>query len=82
MLHVNISGFQAHCYMLAAMCMCVYFAAGVGALYSGAAMASTRAVLVTIGQVAMYDQFKQLLLGTDKFRYTPIYKCSDFAIVL
>jgi len=30
-------------------------------------MASSRAVLITIGQVAMYDQFKQMLLTTAYF---------------
>ncbi|XP_067944763.1 mitochondrial dicarboxylate carrier-like [Watersipora subatra] len=40
---------------------------GVTTLFNGAAMASTRAVLVTIGQVAMYDQFKQMFLSTSYF---------------
>jgi len=36
-------------------------------LMNGATMASSRAVLVTIGQLSFYDQFKQLLLGTGFF---------------
>lgn len=35
---------------------------GVKSLFNGAATATSRAVLVTIGQIAMYDQYKQILL--------------------
>lgn len=35
---------------------------GSRALFSGTTMATSRAVLMTIGQLSMYDQFKQLLL--------------------
>lgn len=35
---------------------------GVKALFSGTSMATSRAVLMTIGQLSMYDQFKHLLL--------------------
>lgn len=35
---------------------------GIGALFSGTTMATSRAVLMTIGQLSMYDQFKHLLL--------------------
>ncbi|BFZ03041.1 hypothetical protein BsWGS_06080 [Bradybaena similaris] len=35
--------------------------------FSGATMASTRAVLVTVGQLACYDQLKNLLLKTSFF---------------
>ena len=41
---------------------------GVTALFGGAVAASSRAVLVTVGQIAMYDQFKQMLLTTSYFR--------------
>lgn len=35
---------------------------GYRALFSGTTMATTRAILMTIGQLSMYDQFKYLLL--------------------
>lgn len=35
---------------------------GLSALFSGTTMATSRAVLMTIGQLSMYDQFKQMLL--------------------
>lgn len=35
---------------------------GYRALFSGSTMATSRAVLMTIGQLSMYDQFKHLLL--------------------
>lgn len=37
--------------------------AGTKCLFNGASTATTRAVLVTIGQIAMYDQYKQMLLS-------------------
>lgn len=37
---------------------------GLRKLYSGATMASSRGALVTVGQLACYDQAKQLVLGT------------------
>lgn len=37
---------------------------GVRRLFSGATMASSRGALVTVGQLACYDQAKQLVLGT------------------
>lgn len=37
---------------------------GYKALFSGTTMATSRAVLMTIGQLSMYDQFKHLLLTT------------------
>uniref|UniRef100_A0A672FP91 Mitochondrial dicarboxylate carrier n=1 Tax=Salarias fasciatus TaxID=181472 RepID=A0A672FP91_SALFA len=37
---------------------------GVRRLFSGASMASSRGALVTVGQLACYDQAKQLVLGT------------------
>lgn len=40
---------------------------GLAKLFSGASMATSRAVLMTIGQVAFYDQFKQVLLATGLF---------------
>jgi TRAP-type C4-dicarboxylate transport system permease small subunit len=40
---------------------------GVRALFSGWTMASSRAVMVTIGQLSLYDQFKQMLLGSGKW---------------
>lgn len=35
---------------------------GYRALFNGTTMASTRAVLMTVGQLSMYDQFKHLIL--------------------
>ncbi|KAF0037685.1 hypothetical protein F2P81_010559 [Scophthalmus maximus] len=37
---------------------------GVRRLFSGATMASSRGAMVTVGQLACYDQVKQLVLGT------------------
>lgn len=37
---------------------------GVRKLFSGATMASSRGAMVTVGQLACYDQAKQLVLGT------------------
>lgn len=41
---------------------------GVTKLFNGAVMATSRAILMTIGQLSFYDQFKQLLLMTPYFR--------------
>lgn len=35
---------------------------GVRALFNGTTMATSRAILMTVGQLSMYDQFKHLLL--------------------
>ena len=40
----------------------VYRNEGVRCLFNGATTATARAVLVTIGQLSMYDQYKYLLL--------------------
>ncbi|XP_006790823.1 mitochondrial dicarboxylate carrier [Neolamprologus brichardi] len=37
---------------------------GIRKLFSGASMASSRGAMVTVGQLACYDQAKQLVLGT------------------
>uniref|UniRef100_A0A3P9IWG6 Mitochondrial dicarboxylate carrier n=1 Tax=Oryzias latipes TaxID=8090 RepID=A0A3P9IWG6_ORYLA len=37
---------------------------GIRRLFSGASMASSRGAMVTVGQLACYDQAKQLVLGT------------------
>lgn len=37
-------------------------------MFSGATMATSRAVLVTIGQIAFYDQIKGMLIGTPLFK--------------
>ncbi|CAF94347.1 unnamed protein product, partial [Tetraodon nigroviridis] len=41
---------------------------GMRKLFSGATMASSRGALVTVGQLACYDQAKQLVLGTGLMR--------------
>ncbi|KAI1307971.1 Mitochondrial dicarboxylate carrier [Halotydeus destructor] len=41
----------------------VYKNEGMKALFNGATTATLRAALVTVGQIAMYDQYKQLLLA-------------------
>lgn len=41
----------------------VYSEEGVKRLFSGVTMASTRAVVVTIGQLGLYDQYKEWLLA-------------------
>lgn len=43
----------------------------VAALFSGVSMTATRAALMTFGQLAFYDQFKQLLLTTSYFEDNP-----------
>lgn len=45
----------------------VYRNEGVPRLFGGATMASSRAVLVTVGQLAGYDQIKQLMMLTGVF---------------
>lgn len=40
---------------------------GVGGLFSGSTMASTRAVVITVGQLSVYDQIKQVLLSSEYF---------------
>lgn len=40
----------------------VYKTEGIGRLFNGATTATTRAALITIGQLSMYDQFKYLML--------------------
>lgn len=40
----------------------IYKFEGTGALFNGATMATARAIMMSIGQLAMYDQFKMLLL--------------------
>ncbi|KAJ6220883.1 hypothetical protein RDWZM_006695 [Blomia tropicalis] len=40
----------------------VYQSEGSKALFKGASMATSRAIMMTIGQLSMYDQFKYLLL--------------------
>ncbi|KAF8793890.1 mitochondrial dicarboxylate carrier-like [Argiope bruennichi] len=45
----------------------VYRKEGVRYLFSGATTATSRAVLMTIGQISFYDQIKQLLLQTAYF---------------
>lgn len=46
----------------------VYSKEGATKLFSGATMASSRAVLVTIGQLSFYDQIKQMLLLSGFFK--------------
>ncbi|XP_052786957.1 mitochondrial dicarboxylate carrier-like [Mya arenaria] len=41
---------------------------GVAKMFSGATMATSRAVCVTVGQIACYDQIKGTLLGTPLFQ--------------
>lgn len=45
----------------------VYTEEGVKRLFSGASTATSRAVLMTIGQLCFYDQVKSLLLSTSAF---------------
>ncbi|KAF7278655.1 hypothetical protein GWI33_008105 [Rhynchophorus ferrugineus] len=45
----------------------VYKEEGVARLFSGASTASTRAVLMTVGQLSFYDQIKLILLNTGYF---------------
>jgi len=41
---------------------------GTSKLFNGATMATSRAVCVTVGQIACYDQIKLTLLGTAMFK--------------
>lgn len=36
-------------------------------LFSGASMATSRAVLMTVGQLSFYDQIKQMLIASGVF---------------
>lgn len=40
---------------------------GFSRLFSGASMATSRAVLMTVGQLSFYDQVKQILISTSMF---------------
>lgn len=46
----------------------VYREEGVPRLFSGAGTATSRAVLMTIGQLSFYDQVKDFLLSTSYFK--------------
>ncbi|XP_046568811.1 LOW QUALITY PROTEIN: mitochondrial dicarboxylate carrier-like [Haliotis rubra] len=54
---------------------------GVLKLFSGASMASSRAIFVTVGQLACYDQIKGILLNTSVFEDNLIlhFTCSVMA---
>jgi dicarboxylate transporter 10 len=45
----------------------VYKHEGISALFNGTTMATSRAIVVTIGQVGFYDQVKEFLLSTGVF---------------
>ncbi|XP_071796527.1 mitochondrial dicarboxylate carrier-like [Asterias amurensis] len=45
----------------------VYKHEGFRSLYNGASMAIIRAVFMTVGQLSLYDQFKQILISTGMF---------------
>lgn len=49
----------------------VYREEGVIKLFSGASMATSRAVLMTVGQLSFYDQVKVFLLSTGYFADNP-----------
>lgn len=61
---------------------------GVTKLFNGAVMASSRAIFMTIGQLAFYDQIKQLLLSTGYFKdnagthFTSSFAAASIATVL
>lgn len=44
-----------------------YKGEGSRGLFNGASMATSRAVLMTIGQISLYDQFKQMLIASGTF---------------
>ncbi|XP_069125174.1 mitochondrial dicarboxylate carrier-like [Argopecten irradians] len=54
---------------------------GVKRMFSGASMASSRAVMVTVGQLAGYDQIKQVLMGSGYFQDNLVthFTCSTMA---
>ncbi|GJQ77385.1 hypothetical protein Trydic_g20789 [Trypoxylus dichotomus] len=45
---------------------------GITKLFSGASMATSRAVVMTVGQLSTYDQIKYLLLSTNYFQDNPV----------
>lgn len=59
----------------------VYQEGGLARMFNGASMASSRAVLVTVGQLAGYDQIKQLLLKSGYFKDNTVthLTCSTMA---
>lgn len=59
----------------------VYSEEGFRTLFSGVTMASTRAVVVTIGQLGLYDQFKEWLLAA-KFLHMKDNKVTHFTASL
>lgn len=46
----------------------VFIEDGFRTLFAGVSMTATRGLLITIGQVAVYDQTKQMLIGTGYFK--------------
>lgn len=48
----------------------VYKSEGISRLFNGATTATTRAALITVGQLSMYDQFKYMMLHN----FTSIFK--------
>lgn len=55
---------------------------GVTKLFSGAAMATSRAVFMTIGQLSFYDQIKQIAIASGYFKDNPAtHFGSSFAAV-
>lgn len=46
----------------------MYRSEGFLALFSGANMATSRAIFMTIGQLSFYDQIKLMLLSTSYFQ--------------
>lgn len=44
---------------------------GITKLFNGAAMATSRAVFMTIGQLSFYDQIKQMLIASGYMKDTP-----------
>ncbi|VDN18557.1 unnamed protein product [Gongylonema pulchrum] len=44
---------------------------GLTKLFNGAAMATSRAIFMTIGQLSFYDQIKQIAIATGYFKDTP-----------
>ncbi|CAH1956502.1 unnamed protein product [Acanthoscelides obtectus] len=60
----------------------VYREEGVARLFSGASTATSRAVLMTIGQLSFYDQIKMMVLRTSWFKdnMTTHFLCSLMAV--
>ena len=55
---------------------------GFRSLFNGVSMATTRGIMVTIGQLSFYDQFKQMLLASGSYLAYLLYACTFKSVYL